>query len=127
HQVGSENDAYAKKPDYARGADDAILNEPGFPRLLFIESLYNGDPTNWWIPNPAALESLLRSAGMKVVARPHPQVLVAEPERYLGKVTYNKLVMPRYGKPGKPLSPGPQQVEPELWAELLRKVKAEEP
>ncbi|MGH9786163.1 MAG: class I SAM-dependent methyltransferase, partial [Terriglobia bacterium] len=40
HQVGSENDAYAKKADYARGADDAILNEPGFPRLLFIESLY---------------------------------------------------------------------------------------
>lgn len=126
HQVGSKNDAYAKKADYSRGADDAILNEPGFPRLLFIESLYNGDPTNWWIPNPAGLESLLRSAGMQVVARPHPEVFVAEPEHYLGKVVYPKLVFPSYGKRGKALWPGPQQVEPELWAELLRKVESEQ-
>jgi tRNA (mo5U34)-methyltransferase len=126
HQVGSETDAYARKADYARGADNAILNEPGFPRLLFIESLYNGDPTNWWIPNPASLESLLRSAGMKVVARPHPEVFVAEPERYLGKVVYPKLVFPRYGKRGKALWPGPQQVEPELWADLLRKGRVKE-
>ena len=126
HLVSAETASYQEKPDYARGADDALLNEPAFPRLLFLENLYNGDPTNWWIPNHGALEPLLRSAGLRVVARPHPQVLVAEPERYLGKVTYNKLVFPRYGKAGKPLAPGPQQVEPELWAELLRKGKAQE-
>ena len=70
---------------------------------------------------------MLRSAGLKVIARPHREILVAEPERYLGKVTYEKMVFPRYGKPGKALAPGPQQVEPELWAELLRKAEAKKP
>jgi len=41
-------------------------------------------------------------------------------------VVYPKLVFPSYGKRGKALWPGPQQVEPELWAELLRKAESEE-
>ena len=126
HLVGSENVPYREQHDYARGTDDGILNDPAFPRMVFIETLYNGDPSNWWIPNFGALEPLLRSAGLKVIARPHPQLLVAEPERYLGKVTYKKLVFPRYGKKEKALSPGPQRVEPELWVELLRKTRSEE-
>lgn len=121
HLIGSEEEAHVGKENYKRGADDKIINDPAFPRMSFIEQLYNGDPTNWWIPNYGALEPLLRSAGLKVIARPHPQLLVAEPERYLGKVSYKKLVFPRYGKRGKALSPGPQRVEPELWAELLRR------
>ena len=63
----------------------------------------------------------------KVIARPHPQLLVAEPEVYFGKVTYNKLVFPQYGKRGKALHPGPQRVDPDLWAELLRKIGPENP
>jgi len=123
HFVGSENATYQERANYARQADDTILEDPAFPRMLFIEKLYNRDPTNWWIPNHTALEPLLRSAGMKVIARPHPQVLVTEPEEYFGKVTYKKLVFPRYGKRGGARFPGRQRVEPELWAELLRKVR----
>ena len=121
HLIDSEHERYQAQSNYARGADDALLNDPAFPRLLFIENLYNSDPTNWWIPNSSALEPLLRSAGLKVIARPHPQLLVAEPETYFGKVTYKKLVFPRYGKQGRSLHPGPQKVDPELWAQLTKK------
>ncbi len=113
--------------DYTPGEDDPILSDPNFPRMAFIENLYNGDPTNWWIPNPPALEPLLRSAGMKVVARPHTQVLVAEPENVPGKVVYEKLVFPRYGKANGSVHPGPQRVDPELWQRLLRQVADEGP
>lgn len=128
HLIGSEQEQYQMQPNYARGAegsggDDALLQDPAFPRLLFIETLYNGDPTNWWIPNFAALEPMLRSSGLKVIARPHPQVVVAEPEVYFGKATYGNLVFPRNGKQGKAVHPGPQRVDPKLWAELIKRVE----
>jgi tRNA (mo5U34)-methyltransferase len=121
HIVGDEKAVFAGG-DYMPGKDDPVLCDPAFPRMAFIEGLYNGDPTNWWIPNPTALEPLIRSAGMKVVARPHAQMLVAEPERVLGKVVYDKLVFPRYGKENGAVHPGPQKVDPELWARLLKQV-----
>jgi tRNA (mo5U34)-methyltransferase len=120
HIVGGEAVEYEAKPDYKPGEDDFSLRDPAFPRMAFIENLYNGDPTNWWIPNATALEPLLRSAGMKVIARPHPQVLIAEPENPLGKVVYQKLVFPQYGKANQAIHPGRQRVDPELWARLLK-------
>jgi hypothetical protein len=122
HLVGSEVDQYQAQANYAR-ADDALLEAPGFPRLLFIETLYNGDPTNWWIPNYAALEPMLRSAGLKVVARPHPQVIVAEPDAYLGTAIYGNLVFPRYGKNSSPTHPGPQSVDSKVWDELVKRAQ----
>lgn len=122
HIVGDEQAVYDDRPDYAPQTDDAILNNPAFPRMAFVEKLYNGDPTNWWIPNPTALEPMVRSAGMKVIARPHAQLLVAEPERPFGKAVYKKLVFPQYGKPGGAVHPGPQQVDPELWRKLLQQL-----
>lgn len=123
HLVGDEQLTYEERPDYAPGQDDPILRDPTFPRMAFIENLYNGDPTNWWIPNPTALEPLLRSAGMKVIARPHPQLLVAEPGRTIGKVVYPKLIFPQYGKPNGAVHPGPQKVDPDLWQRLLEQVE----
>ena len=123
HLVGSDERTLQDQQDYARGADDSLISDPAFPRLAFIEKLYNRDPTNWWIPNHTALEPLLRSSGLRVVARPHPQVVVAEPETYFGKVVYRKLVFPRYGKRGSPPHPGPQRVPPDLWAELVRQAE----
>jgi hypothetical protein len=35
------------------------------------ENLYNGDATNWWIPNSAALAALVRSAGLKRLSDSH--------------------------------------------------------
>lgn len=119
HIVG-EARGLATAKDYSPRVDDAVLEGLDFPKMAFIENLYNGDPTNWWIPNAAALEPLLRSAGMKVVARPHPQVLVAEPDNPPGKVVFPKLVFPRYRKAEGSIHPGPQRVDPELWARLLK-------
>lgn len=119
HIVGTEQTAFETRPDYAPSTDDEILNDPAFPRMAFIEKLYNGDPTNWWIPNPTALEPLMRSAGMNVIARPHPQLLIAEPGKPFGKVVYKKLVFPQYGKAGGAVHPGPQKVEPGLWQRLI--------
>ena len=125
HVVGKGEASYEVRRDYTPGEDDPILSDPTFPRMAFIENLYNEDPTNWWIPNPTALEPLLRSAGMKVIARPHEQVLVAEPAQTLGKVVYEKLVFPRYSKPDGAVHPGPQTVDPVLWAKLLQQIEAE--
>ena len=53
-----------------------IFDRPGFPKLHFIEHRYAGDPTNWWTPNRACSEALLRSAGFVVVARPEDEVFI---------------------------------------------------
>jgi tRNA (mo5U34)-methyltransferase len=57
-------------------AETSVFNAPGFPKLHFIEHKYTGDETNWWIPNRAAAEAMLRSAGYAVVARPEAEVLI---------------------------------------------------
>jgi tRNA (mo5U34)-methyltransferase len=104
-------------PDVATAAT-AVTGDPerdalqsaSFPRLAFLEGAYRGDLSNWWVPNHEALEPLARSAGLKVLARPHPELLVAEPERYFGTARYGELVFPRYGKEGGLVFPGEQRV-----------------
>ena len=54
----------------------AVFDRPGFPKMHFIERRYAGDPTNWWAPNRACSEALLRSAGFAIVARPEEEVLI---------------------------------------------------
>lgn len=56
--------------------DDRVFDRPGFPVLHFIERSYSGDPTNWWIPNRACAEAMLRSAGFEIVARPEREVAI---------------------------------------------------
>ena len=119
--IGEETDQYEEKSDYERVKDDALLKDPAYPKLMFVENLYNGDVTNWWIPNYTALSALIRSAGLKILDRPHPQIIVAEPEVYFGKVVYSKLVFPRYGKKGGAQYPGAQRYDGDLWQELIRR------
>lgn len=54
--------------------------DAGWPKLAFIEHRFAGDPTNWWAPNHAACEALLRSAGLRVKARPAGEVYLCEPQ-----------------------------------------------
>jgi tRNA (mo5U34)-methyltransferase len=121
HLLGSSESTYVVKENYERGKEDELLEDPAFPKLVFIENLYYGDSTNWWIPNYHGLEALVRSAGMKVVGRPHPHLLVAEPEIYFGKAVYPKLVFPKYGKKEGGRFPGPQTYDSELWNDLIRR------
>ena len=47
-----------------------------FPKMHFIERRYAGDPSNWWIPNRAGAEAMLRSAGFELVGHPAPEVFL---------------------------------------------------
>jgi tRNA (mo5U34)-methyltransferase len=42
---------------------------PGYPAMYFVEQRYAGDWTNWWIPNRACVEAMLRSAGFVIEQR----------------------------------------------------------
>jgi len=53
-----------------------IFDDPRFPRMYFIEERYSEDPTNWWIPNRACAEAMLRSAGFEIVSHPEAEVYV---------------------------------------------------
>ena len=58
--------------DYAF-ADTTPFDDPGYPRMHFIEKSYAHDPTNWWVPNRAGTEAMLRSAGFAVLSRPEDE------------------------------------------------------
>ncbi|HWC17616.1 MAG TPA: TIGR04290 family methyltransferase [Terriglobales bacterium] len=57
------------------------FQDPDFPCMYFIEHSYAGDPTNWWIPNRGAVEGMLRSSGLEIVAHPEAETYVCEPRR----------------------------------------------
>ena len=59
--------------DYAF-AEVEVFDRPGFPKLHFIEKRYSNDPTNWWIPNRAGMEAMLRSSGFTILDRPEAEV-----------------------------------------------------
>lgn len=59
--------------------DRDVLLEPGWPRMAFLEHRMAGDPTNWWAPNHAGVEAMLRSAGLRVVSRPGHEIYLCEP------------------------------------------------
>jgi len=51
-----------------------LFDSPGYPRLHFVEHKYAEDNTNWWIPNRACVEAMLRSAGFRITAHPEEEV-----------------------------------------------------
>jgi tRNA (mo5U34)-methyltransferase len=61
--------------DYPFNTTD-IFDAPGYPKMHFIEQRYSQDQTNWWIPNRAAAEAMLRSSGYTIIANPEPEVFV---------------------------------------------------
>jgi tRNA (mo5U34)-methyltransferase len=63
----------AVAPDYDFWETE-IFERPEFPRMYFIEQRYAHDPTNWWIPNRACVEAMLRSAGFKILQHPEEEV-----------------------------------------------------
>jgi tRNA (mo5U34)-methyltransferase len=53
-----------------------IFERPGYPAMYFVEKRYSQDPTNWWIPNRACVEAMLRSAGFAITAHPEEEVYI---------------------------------------------------
>jgi tRNA (mo5U34)-methyltransferase len=57
-------------------SDVAPFTRDDFPRMYFIERRYAGDPTNWWIPNRACSEAMLRSTGFEIVDHPEEEIYI---------------------------------------------------
>lgn len=66
------------EPDYPF-SEGAVFDRPGAPRMCFVEGRYAGDPTNWWIPNRACLEAMIRSAGLSITSHPEAEVYICHP------------------------------------------------
>jgi tRNA (mo5U34)-methyltransferase len=73
-QRGSKSVA-AMKEDYLFWETE-IFNEHDFPKMYFIEHRYSGDCTNWWIPNRACVEAMLRSSGFDIAEHPEDEVYI---------------------------------------------------
>jgi tRNA (mo5U34)-methyltransferase len=73
-QRGS-HESHATEDDYPFWHTQ-IFERPSFPRMYFVEKKYAGDPTNWWIPNGACTEAMLRSAGFEIIAHPEDEVFI---------------------------------------------------
>jgi tRNA (mo5U34)-methyltransferase len=73
-QRGSgEVEAVPENPDFWQ---TELFDRPSYPKLHFIEKRYADDPTNWWVPNRACSEAMLRSAGFEIVSHPEDEVYV---------------------------------------------------
>lgn len=55
------------------------LRQEGWPKMAFIEHRLAGDATNWWAPDHACMEALLRSAGFRILAHPEHEFFLCEP------------------------------------------------
>lgn len=55
-----------------------VLIADGWPRMSFIENRLAGDPTNWWAPNHACVEAMLRSSGFKNIQRIGHEIYLSE-------------------------------------------------
>jgi tRNA (mo5U34)-methyltransferase len=56
--------------------ETSIFQNDAYPKMYFVERRYSHDPTNWWIPNRAGVEAMLRSAGFTIEAHPEDEVYI---------------------------------------------------
>ena len=56
--------------------ETAIFDDPAYPKLHFVEREYAHDWTNWWVPNRACAEAMLRAAGFGVETRAEDEVYI---------------------------------------------------
>ncbi|SFV35483.1 tRNA (mo5U34)-methyltransferase [Devosia crocina] len=84
-QRGSQ-DVPALKENYPF-SETALFDEPSYPKLHFIEKRYADDPTNWWVPNAACAEAMLRSSGFEIAAHPEAEVYICRAATRSGDAT----------------------------------------
>ena len=60
-----------------------IFSDPEWPAMYFVEHSYANDPTNWWIPNRAAAEAMLRSSGLEILDHPEAETWICTPQTSL--------------------------------------------
>lgn len=79
--------------------ETAIFDQPEYPRLHFIEKSYSNDETNWWVPNRACAEAMLRSAGFRIEAHPEDEVYLCRREERSGEPRANSVYPAREASP----------------------------
>ena len=52
----------------------SLFDDPSYPKMHFIEHCYSHDETNWWVPNRACVEAMLRSSGFVIESQPEDEV-----------------------------------------------------
>ncbi len=76
-----------------------IFDDPRWPKMHFVEKSYSHDWTNWWIPNRACVEGMLRSSGFRIEANPEPEVYMCAVAdtvpRAVGMGTRSKAWLPK--------------------------------
>ncbi|HEV2775565.1 MAG TPA: TIGR04290 family methyltransferase [Solirubrobacteraceae bacterium] len=55
------------------------MRRPGWPAMAFIEHELAGDPTNWWAPDAACVEAMLRSCEIEICERPGHEIWLCRP------------------------------------------------
>ena len=55
-------------------AETELFFESAFPKLHFVERRYADDWTNWWVPNRACSEAMLRASGFAIDRRIEEEV-----------------------------------------------------
>jgi tRNA (mo5U34)-methyltransferase len=79
-QQGSDTvaDVPENHPFFTPGTWDkpALFDDPGYPKMHFIEHRYADDWTNWWAPNRAGSAAMLRAAGFAILDNPEPEVFL---------------------------------------------------
>ncbi|MDQ2079833.1 TIGR04290 family methyltransferase [Xanthobacteraceae bacterium Astr-EGSB] len=73
-QRGSR-DVCSVKENYDFWTTD-MFDHAGYPKMHFVEHKYADDWTNWWIPNRAGVEAMLRSAGFTIAVHPEEEVYI---------------------------------------------------
>jgi tRNA (mo5U34)-methyltransferase len=53
--------------------------EPGWPTMAFVERKLADDETNWWAPNAACVEAMVRSTGLRIESHPAHETWVCAP------------------------------------------------
>jgi tRNA (mo5U34)-methyltransferase len=59
--------------------ETGMFADPAFPAMHFVEHSYANDQTNWWVPNRAAAEAVLRSSGLEIVEHPEAETWICVP------------------------------------------------
>jgi len=70
--------------------EQEIFERDEFPRMYFVEHRFANDPTNWWIPNRACFEAMLRSTGFEIIAHPEDEVFICRRTEVSGPLNYAK-------------------------------------
>jgi tRNA (mo5U34)-methyltransferase len=79
-QMGSTDaaDVPEDHPFHLPGTFDppTYFDDRDYPKMHFIERHFAGDWTNWWAPNRACVEGMLRAAGFAIEAGPFDEIYV---------------------------------------------------